>query len=40
MSRRALGMLFEWMEAHRGELMDNWQMAAARKPLQPIDPLP
>ena len=40
MSKRALGMLFEWMEAHRGELMANWQMAASRKPLQPIEPLP
>jgi len=24
MSKRALGMLFEWMEAHRSELEENW----------------
>ena len=40
MSKRALGMLFEWMEAHRGELADNWRRASTRKPLQSIDPLP
>ena len=40
MSKRALGMLFEWMEVHREELVDNRQLAAARKPLRPIDPLP
>ena len=40
MSRRALGMLFEWMEMHRDGLLRDWQLAGARKTLQPIDPLP
>jgi hypothetical protein len=40
MSKRALRMLFEWSEIHQGELMENWQLARERKPLQKIPPLP
>ncbi|HEX8695518.1 MAG TPA: DUF4160 domain-containing protein [Longimicrobium sp.] len=40
MSRRALQMVFEWAELHREELMENWNRARARQPLQPIPPLP
>ena len=39
MSRRALQMIFEWLEKHQDELMKNWELAKARKPLQPIPPL-
>ncbi len=39
MSRRALQMLFEWAEQHRDELLRNWELAAARDSLEPIDPL-
>ena len=39
MSRRALQMLFEWAEQHRDELLRNWERAAARDSLEPIDPL-
>jgi hypothetical protein len=28
-----------WARPHRTELMDNWQRARARRPLQQIDPL-
>lgn len=40
MSRRALRMLFEWIDLHRDELLDNWERARARKSLRQIDPLP
>ena len=40
MSKRALRMVFEWSELHYNELLDNWERVKARKPLQPIEPLP
>jgi len=39
MSRRALRMVFEWSEKYYEELMRNWELARARKPLDPIPPL-
>ena len=39
MSKRALRLLFEWLEAHQGELMRNWERARARQPLDKIEPL-
>ena len=38
-SKRALRILFEWMELHREELERNWAHARAREPLKPIEPL-
>jgi hypothetical protein len=29
----------EWAALHRGELIRNWQLARAGKPLAPIEPL-
>jgi hypothetical protein len=40
MSKRALRMLFEWSESHQQELMENWNRARERKPLEGIAPLP
>lgn len=40
MSKRALRMLFEWLESHQQELMDNWNLARERRPLRQIAPLP
>ena len=37
--RRALRLVLEWFELHRGELMANWRSAQQRKPLMPIAPL-
>ena len=37
--RRALRLMLEWYELHRGELMANWRSAQACKPLRPIAPL-
>ncbi len=39
MSKRALRMLFEWLEGHQDELMKNWERARARQPLEKIPPL-
>jgi hypothetical protein len=39
MSRRALRMVFEWLENNHNELMRNWELARARRPLEPIPPL-
>jgi hypothetical protein len=39
MSRRALRMVFEWSEKHHEDLMRNWALARARRPLEPITPL-
>jgi hypothetical protein len=36
---RALALAVEWAVAHRQELLDNWQRAQARQPLQKIHPL-
>ncbi len=39
MSRRALNMLFDWLDVHRDELMENWKLARRGEPLQKIPPL-
>ena len=39
MSKRALRMVFEWLEIHQNELMDNWERARAREALSKIEPL-
>lgn len=37
--RRALGLVLEWAAEHRDELVDDWQLAEAHHPLNPIPPL-
>ena len=39
MSKRALNMLFEWMEMHRQDLLENWNLAREHKSLRQIAPL-
>ena len=39
MPPRALRLLGEWLALHRAELLENWQLAATRKPLRSIAPL-
>jgi hypothetical protein len=36
---RVMGLVLEWAASHQGELKDNWDLAAARKPLRSIAPL-
>jgi hypothetical protein len=37
--RRALSLVMDWTELHRQELLDNWDLADARRPLNKIAPL-
>ena len=37
--RRALRLVFEWLELHKDELLENWQLAEEKKPLKKIAPL-
>jgi hypothetical protein len=37
--RRARRLVEEWAEAHRQELLANWDLARAGQPLEPIAPL-
>jgi len=39
MSRQALRMVLEWSEKYQQELMNNWNRARARRPLQQVPPL-
>jgi hypothetical protein len=37
--RRALALVLEWAATHRAELSEDWRLADARQPLNPIAPL-
>jgi len=37
--KRALRLVLEWLDLHKGDLMENWQRARERRPLQDIEPL-
>jgi len=37
--RRVRALVLEWAEEHRKELFENWRLAEAHEPLQPIAPL-
>ena len=39
MSKRALKMIFEWLELHKEELLSDWDLAQSRKSLIKIAPL-
>lgn len=39
MPKRALKMIFEWMEIHKSELFEDWEKAKNKKPLNKINPL-
>ncbi|WP_148073394.1 DUF4160 domain-containing protein [Bythopirellula goksoeyrii] len=39
MPRRALNMVLEWREQHQAELLQNWELARQRRPLQQVPPL-
>lgn len=37
--RRALRLVLEWYEIHKGELTDDWLLKEQRRPLKKIEPL-
>ena len=39
LKRRALGLVLDWAELHREELLANWALARQGLPLNPIAPL-
>jgi hypothetical protein len=39
MSRRALQMIFTWLEMHQEALLENWERVENRQPLKTIPPL-
>jgi len=39
MPQRALKMIFEWLELHRDELLNNWDRAQQGEALEKIEPL-
>lgn len=38
-SRRALNLVYDWLDLHRDELLENWKRIEERKPLNQIKPL-
>jgi hypothetical protein len=36
---RALKLVLEWMDLHRAELLEDWQLARQGRPLKRIAPL-
>ena len=39
MPRRALNLIYEWIDIHLEELLVDWELARELKPLKRIDPL-
>ena len=37
--RRAIKLVYEWMDEHEEELLQNWKLIENRKPLKKIEPL-
>ena len=39
MPKRALKLVFEWMDLHKVELMENWDLAQLGEKIKNIEPL-
>ena len=37
--RTAIKLIFEWLDLHKDELLENWKLGEQRKPLNKIEPL-
>jgi hypothetical protein len=37
--KRVIFLVLEWAFEHRGELLEDWRLAQANKPLRKIEPL-
>lgn len=35
----AIGLVMEWASAHKQELLENWQLAESKSPLNWIEPV-
>ncbi len=39
MPRRALNLVWAWLDEHQAELLEDWERARQRQALNPIEPL-
>jgi hypothetical protein len=39
MPKRALKLIFEWMEKHHDQLLEDWELSLKGQPLKSIEPL-
>lgn len=39
MPKRALKLIFEWMEKHQDQLLEDWELSLKGQPLKNIEPL-
>ncbi len=39
MPQRALKMIFDWLELHKSDLIENWELAQKGEALKKIEPL-
>ncbi len=37
--RRAISLIYEWLDLHKHELLENWKLLEQRKPIKKIEPL-
>lgn len=37
--KRGLGLVLEWLDLHKDDLVENWQRAEHKRPLLKIEPL-
>jgi hypothetical protein len=37
--KRAMRAVLDWLDEHKAELLEDWQLAQLRKPLKSIAPL-
>lgn len=37
--RRALNLVFDWLDKHKDDLLENWSLLEQMKPLNTIEPL-
>jgi hypothetical protein len=37
--QRALSHVLEWLDLHKSELLENWELAKQRQPLKKVSPL-
>lgn len=39
MPRKQLGMIYEWIDQNKNELLENWKLSVEQKPLFKVKPL-
>lgn len=39
MPRKQLNLIFKWLDLHKAELLENWELSLSRQQLNKINPL-